>query len=283
MNRNIKNILRDSLALLPDKQFCSLTFTIRHKRFPSLKNPKLLYDKLLYLKLTSRDPIQKILADKYEVRKFVKERIGEAYLIPLIGVYQSSKEIDINALPDKFALKPTTSSSYNLICTDKKTLDWKKEFDNIDKFINLDFYKKTREWQYKDLPKRFVIENHIADVNGNTYDYKFWCFNGVPTFVQVDSERFDNHKRDIFDIDFNRLELKIVYENSKHEITKPKNYEKMVELAKELSKGLNFIRVDLYNIDGKIYFGELTFYPDNCNGTMYPSKYEKIYGDMLII
>lgn len=284
LNEKIKYKLSKALSILSDRQFCTLTFLLKHGRLPNLKKPIYFNDKLLLLKLTNRDPLLKKLADKYEVRSYIKEKIGEEYLVPLIGVYSDPKEVDFDALPNKFALKLTSGSQYNIICQDKQSLDWNQASNKISKWLKLDPYMRTREWQYKDLPSRFVIEEYIEDSKGNTYDYKFWCFNGEPKFVQVDIDRFGNHKRSMFDIDFNKqLDLKITYENIDKPIAKPENYNLMVEIAAKLSKGFPFVRVDLYNLDGKIYFGEMTFYPGNCNEKIIPLKYEKMLGDMLLV
>ncbi|MDK7472870.1 ATP-grasp fold amidoligase family protein [Bacillus paranthracis] len=285
MNEKIKYKMAKALSLFPDRQYCTLTFLLKNGRLPNLKQPTYFNDKLLKLKLTNRKSIMKKVVDKYEVRSYIKEKIGEEYLVPLIGVYSDPKEVDFENLPNKFALKLASGSQYNIICQDKTSLDWKESSEKLVKWLKLDPYMRTREWQYKDLPSRFVIEEYIEDSKGNTYDYKFWCFNGEPKLVQVDTDRFGEHKRSMFDIDFNGkpLDLKIIYDNSDKPIPKPKNYDVMVEIAKKLSKDFQFIRIDLYNLDGKIYFGEMTFHPDNCNGKFYPSEYEKIIGDMLSI
>lgn len=283
MNKQIKNVLRTSLTFIPDKAYCQLTFFLRHKRKPVLKNPVLFNDKMLFMKLSNHDKILNTIVDKYEVRDYVKEKIGEQYLIPLIGVFDKVEQVNFESLPEKFALKPTSGSQHNFICTDKSKVNWAESAKDITKMVNMDYYSKTREWHYKDLAKRFVIEEYIADSKGDTYDYKFWCFNGEPRMVQVDTDRFSGHKRTMFDIEFKKLDLKVIHENHDSELQKPENYDLMVKLATELSKGFPFLRVDLYNIDGKVYFGELSVYPDNCHALMNPVKYEKIIGDMVTL
>lgn len=283
MNENIKYLLAKTASFLPDKVFCSITFLLKQKRFPNLKNPVFFNDKLLYLKLTKRDPILTKLVDKYEVRKYVSEKIGPEYLVPLIGLYENPEEVDFDKLPNKFVLKPTSGSQRNIICRDKKSLNWSLHKKEIYKSLKLDPYMRTREWPYKDVPPRFVIEEYIEDSEGNTYDYKFWCFNGEPKFVQVDVDRFENHKRTIFNIDFTPTDIWNEHKKIDFPLKKPKNYKKMIEIARALSSNFPFVRVDLYNIDGKIYFGEMTFYPGNCNERIRPIKYEKIFGDILDI
>lgn len=248
---------------------------------PNLKQPVYFNDKMLFKKLNTNNPKLKQLVDKNAVRPYIADKIGEEYLIPQIGVYQDPDEVDFKSLPDKFALKPVGGSQHNLICTNKESLDWEESSRQIREWLDVDFYEKTREKHYKGLPKTFVIEEYISDKKGNTYDYKFWCFDGEPTMVQVDTDRFSGHKRTLYDIDFNKIDLKIIHDNHDSELTKPKNYDKMIELAKKLSEGFDFLRVDLYNLDGKIYFGELSIYPDNCHAVMQPKEYEKTLGNLV--
>ncbi len=273
-----------SLTLLNDYQYCKLTFLLKQKRLPNLKNPVYFNDKLLYMKLSIRNPMYKKLVDKYEVREHVRKMIGEEYLIPLLGVYSDPSEVDFGLLPNKFALKLTHTSQTNIICTNKSELDWQKASNQIRKWLRMDFYMRTREWQYKDLKHRFVIEQHISDSSGKLNDYKFWCFDGNPELVQVDIDRFSSHKRNYYEAKhFSPIELTSIYNKLDSEIKKPKNYDEMLKIAKKLSDGFSFSRIDLYNLDGKIYFGEITFYPDNCNGKFTPFEYEKKLGELLVI
>lgn len=235
MNLKQKNFLRRSLSFLTDKQYSILTFILRQKRIPNLKKPEYFNDKMLYKKIYTDNPKLKQLVDKYAVRSYISEKIGDEYLIPLIGLYSDPREVDFDSLPDKFALKLVSGAQHNLICKDKSSLDWDKSSQEIREWLEVDYYEKTREKHYKDLPKKFVIEEYISDKEGNTYDYKFWCFNGVPKLVQVDTDRFSEHKRTMFDIGFNKIDLKIDHENHTHELVKPENYDLMVKIASKLS------------------------------------------------
>lgn len=284
MKKSTKQLFLKSLSILPDKYFTSLTFFLRHKRFPNIKNPTYFSDKLLYLKLSDRNKIYKTLVDKYEVRKYVEDRIGSQYLIPLIGVYTDPADVDFRTLPSKFALKPTSGSQNNLICKDKSKLDWEKSSKDIRDWLNLDYFSVTREWPYKDLPKRFVIEEYIEDYNKQTIDYKFWCFNGKPEYVQVIRNRSSDLEKNVLNLSMTE-EVFISNKSSNIDLPmdKPKNYSLMIDIVKVLSEGFHFVRVDLYNIDGKIYFGEITLYPGNCNNRITPFKYEKILGDKICL
>lgn len=284
LNEKIKYVLSRAISHLSDEHYCKVTFLLKHGRLPNVQHPSLFNEKLLYLKLNTKLPIMKKLVDKYDVRAFIESCLGKEFLIPLIGVYNSPNEVDFEALPQKFVLKLTAGSQNNIICLDKNTIDWELTSRKIVAWLEKDSYMRTREWQYKDLLPRFVIEEYIEDSNGKTHDYKFWCFNGEPKFVQIDTDRFGTHKRSFFDLDsFKELDVEITYPKIDSEFHVPVNMSQMIEISRTLSKDFSFMRVDLYNIDGKIYFGEMTFYPGNCNERISPTSYEKVFGDMLNI
>lgn len=278
----IKNILASLLGFLPDHIFCKITFFIKQGRFPELHNPKLFNDKLLYLKLNDRKLSYSKLVDKYKVREYVAERIGKKYLVPLIGIYNQVVDIKFSELPDSFVLKITNGSQNNIICNNKNDINWDKMRKEVKTWCNKNYYNRTREWPYKNVENRIIVEELIKDNEVELKDYKFWCFNGVPKFVQIDSGRFTNHRRDFYDTSFNvKLPIQITYLPKQDILIKPDNYDKMLEIASELSKGYPFLRIDLYNVKGRIYFGEITFYPGNCNEKIRPLEYEQRLGDQL--
>lgn len=284
MNKSIKNILSKTLTFLPDHPYSTLTYTIKHKRLPKIKEPRYFNDKLLYLKLNYKNNIQQVLADKYEVRDYISKKIGEDYLIPLLGVYSDPEEVNFEKLPNQFVIKNSAGAQNIIICKDKSQLNWEKTSNVIRSWFKTDPYKRTREWPYKNAPKRFVIEKYTEDSQGNLDDYKFWCFNGKPLYVQIDAGRFSNHRRSLLTAkDFKKTDIKITHNNIDGDIEIPVNYEKMLSIAEKLSSPFPFSRIDLYNVDGKIYFGEVTFYPGNCNEKITPVKYEKILGDLLVL
>lgn len=284
LSKNTSQIISEFLSFLPDKIFCSITFLIKNKRFPNLDKPVFFNDKLLKLKLTYRDPIQHVLVDKYAVREYIKEVIGQKYLIPLIGAFESFEEIDFFKLPNKFVLKINNGSQNNFVCNDKLRLNWSEVSSQVKKWLNIDYYKRTREWPYKGINTKILIEEYLVDPSGDLFDYKFWCFDGKPTLLQIDMGRFSNHRRDFYDCEsFEKLDYIISYPQSDDLIERPKNFIKMIEIAKKLSANFKFLRVDLYNIDGEIYFGELTFFPGNCNEPIKPVKVEKELGALLIL
>jgi len=284
MIKKIKDILSYSLFFLSDKLFCQITFLLSNRRLPNLNNPTLFNDKLLKLKLNSRDPVHNIIADKYRVRDYVKKRIGSNYLIPMIGIFNSVDEINFNELPNSFVLKITNGSQNNFVCTSKSELNWHNLKSKVRGWLKKNYYLRTREWQYKNIKSRIIIEEYLKDPSGDLLDYKFFCFNGQPKFVQIDSSRYTNHQRDFYDINFEKkLNYRITYLNSQKEFQKPPNYNQMLKIATKLSSNFSFIRVDLYNVNKRIFFGELTLYPGNCNERISPNKFEKILGNLLKI
>lgn len=244
------------------------SFKQRLKRNLELDNPVLYNDKLQWLKLYWRDDLAILCADKYEVRKYIEETIGKDYLNELFGLYDSTKEINFDSLPTQFVLKGTHGSGFNIICKDKSKLDIKLVRKKLDLWLRINYFYKGREWVYQSIKPRIISEKYLCDVNGNPpMDFKIYCFNGVPRLIQVDIDRFGKHKQNFYDCEWNFRDVHIWCDNDKDFIIKkPVNFEKMIEFARLLSYPFPHVRVDLYNLDGKILFGELTFF--HLNGYM---------------
>lgn len=273
---------RGKLKWVPDKIILKLLFRAKMQRKLDLKKPRTFNEKLQWLKLYDRNPMYTQLVDKYEVRKYVKEKIGEEYLIPIYGVYNSFDEIDFDKLPKQFVLKCTHDSGGVIICKDKNNFNKEEARKKINKHLKLNFYWNAREWPYKNVKPRIICEKYLKDNTlKDLMDYKFFCFNGIPRVLYVASERGVDTKFDFFDLEFNRLPIKNKYKNSSKEIPKPKNFEKMINLAKALSKEIPHVRVDFYNIDGKIYFGEMTFFHLGGFERFEPEKYDEIFGSWI--
>lgn len=252
------------LNFLPDELFLMIRYhQIAGKRL-NLNNPLTFNEKLQWLKLHDRRPEYTIMVDKYAVRKYIADTIGEEYLIPLLGVWDSPDEIDFDALPDQFVLKCNHNSGIGLcICKDKSKLDIKKVKKELWKGLKQDYYLTGREWPYKNVPRKIIAEKYMVDESGyELKDYKFFCFNGEPKalFVATDRNKPNEEvKFDFYDLDWNRLPMKQGHPNSSANIAKPKSFDRMIEISRILSKGIPHVRVDLYDINGHIYFGELTF------------------------
>ncbi len=249
----------------------------------NLENPTTFNEKVQWLKLNDSTELKTKLTDKYLVRKYVKEKIGEEYLIPLLGVYNSFDDIDFSVLPDKFAMKTNHSSGWNVIVTDKAGMDIKEAKRKFDLWMKRNYaYNSGLELHYKNIVPRIVVEEYIENGNDEIFDYRFFCFSGkaYAIWIDIDSGK-PTHKRNIYDLDWNLQPLKVNYPNDYKLDKKPKNLKKMIELAEKLSEGIDMVRVDLYEINDKIYFGELTFTPQSGQASWEPAEYNRIYGEQI--
>lgn len=270
--------------LTSDKKIVEQVYKYRFNRKPNLRNPKTFNEKLQWLKLYWHNPILSKCADKYSVRAFVHQKGLSSILNDVYKVYEAEDDINLMELPTKFVMKATHGSGWNIICENKNVLNWDKEKVKIRNWLNTNYFYYGREWAYKHIKPRIICEKFLEDENGQPpKDYKIFCFNGVPRFIQVDLDRFSQHKRNMYDLSWNLLDFELLYTKSPEFTEKPQNLEKMIEIAKKLSEDFPFVRVDLYNINGKILFGELTFYPGNGQEPFYPIEYDEIIGDYLIL
>lgn len=243
------------------------------------KNPKTFNEKIQVFKISKEAEMLWPYVDKVEVRKYIKKTIGEEYLIPIIGIYNNANEINFDKLPKKFVLKTNHGSGWNIICNDKSSLDWFKERENVNEWLSKNFYSDYwRERVYKLIKPKLIIEEYIGPENSNPVDYKFYCFNGKPLFLRTFKDREKNIKKNTFDINWKPLNFSIDKPNSKTIIEKPSKLKEMVTISQKLSKYFKFVRVDLYCIKNKIYFGELTFTPANGLNKFIPNKYDLYYG-----
>lgn len=250
----------------------------------NLESPKTFNEKIQWLKLYDNSPLKTKLADKYLVREWIEEQIGSEYLIPLLGAWNNFDEIDFDKLPEKFVLKANHGSHWNIIVKDKSKLDKSKAKKKFDKWMARDYaFKAGLELQYRGIKPKIIAEKFIEDTNGELNDYKIMCFNGEPKFVWVDCGRYSNHTKNIYDLDWNLQPFKMTYPISKTPIARPENLDKMIELAKILCKDFAFVRVDFYNVDGKIYFGEMTFTSMSGTDKFEPEKYDLELGNILTL
>ena len=248
-----------------------------------LENPITFNEKLNWLKLNLKDPNSTICADKYEVRKHIENK-GYGYILnDLLGVYDNVEEINIDRLPDRFVLKGTHGSGWNLIVKDKNKVKWKPWKLIMKSWLRQNFYYYGREWVYKDIKPRIICEKFLEDSNKELLDYKIYCFNGIPKFIQIDVDRFTNHTANYYDVEWNEMDFQYDDENSGRKIEKPKNLEQMLEISKDLSEEFKHVRVDFYEVDGKLYFGELTFFTASGSGKFNPEKYDEIIGSGLYL
>ena len=268
-----------------DKIYLKMKYKLICKRKLDLENPKTFNEKLQWLKLYDRDPNYTKMVDKYEAKKYASKIIGEEYIIPTLGVYDKFKDIDFDKLPKKFVIKPTHTSGNVFICKDREKIDYKKLEKTIKKWLKRKYYKYHREWPYKNVKPRIIVEKYMATENQKELiDYKFFCFNGEPKFIYVSQGLSDHSTARISFANMNYKMEKFKRKDYKPFETLPKkpvNFEKMKELAKILSKDIPFLRVDFYEIDQKIYFSELTFYPGGGYIPFDPDEYDSVLGKIL--
>lgn len=273
--------------LLPDKPYLSLKFYKEFGRFPNWKNPQTFNEKLQWLKLYYRKPEFTLMVDKYEVKEYVKKEIGDEYVIPTLGVWDKPEDIEWDVLPNQFVLKTTHGGGNEgiVICRDKSSFNKDNSIRKLNKNLCTDLYTIWREWPYKNVQKRIIAEKYMQDESGyELKDYKFFCFGGIPHFIQLDFDRFTEHKKNLYSLDWELLPFEFNYPRHPECLfQRPKGLNKMIEVAKKLSKGIPFVRVDLYNINGDIFVGELTFFPAGGMGKFQPKEWDKKFGDMLIL
>ena len=284
MNRFVLRFLK-KLTFLPQKTFLPFLYEYYTGKKLNLNHPQEFNEKIQWLKIFYHPVILNQLVDKYGVRKYVAEKIGREYLNELYGVYNSFSEIDFDELPDKFVLKAVHASSYNIICTDKSKLDFKKVKRKTKKWLTTNQYYRTgQEWAYKDVKPRLIVEKYLKDDERDSLtDYKFYCFNGKAAFLEVHIDRTQNHKRAFYDFEFNKLPYRYVSveKSISEEIPKPTTLGEMIKLSEKLSADIPFVRVDFYSVKDKVIFGEMTFYPSDGRKDFYPEKYNKKIGDMI--
>lgn len=245
----------------PDKIYLGFVYKTRFGYWPSFKHPKTFNEKIQCLKLYDHNPLYTVCADKYLVRNYVKDKIGEQYLVKLYHVFKSPEDIDLSILPDKFVLKLNTGSKGNIICHDKSVINEAEIKEFFREFYNQEFYKRYREYHYKNIRKTIICEQLLVNDNGQPlFDYKFFCFNGEPYIIMVELGESFGGKRNIYNVDWSRHRGYITNpQDYEYEVPQPDNYEEMLDVVRALSAGFKHVRVDLYLVNGLIYFGELTF------------------------
>ena len=277
---------------LPDKAYAYHRFNMQFPYKLNLDNPRSLNEKIQWLKLYNRTPLHTICADKYAVRDYIKEKLGnDNILIPLLFYTSDYRELKLENMPDQpFILKTNHTSGHNVIVRHKSDVNWSNVRQNYRKWLKENIYKSRKEWQYKNIPPKVVAEELMLDEKGRLpFDYKFHCFHGEVKYIQVDGGRgTSNHYRNWYDLNWQRAPFKWTAEfNGKttepadFEVDKPESFEQMIEISNKLSEDFVYVRVDLYEIKGKIYFGEITFHHDSGNRPIEPTKYDFELGDLI--
>ena len=276
----MKEILK---RLIPDKLYLRYKYKKYIGKKLNLKNPQTFNEKLQWLKLYDRRDIYTTMVDKYTVKNYVANIIGKEYIIPTLGIYNNFDEIDFDKLPNQFVIKCTHDSGGLVICKDKKNFNIQNARKIINRSLKKNYFYNGREWPYKNVKPRVLIEKYMEDTyTKELRDYKFFCFNGIAKLMFVATDRSINKtKFDFYDLKFNKLPIKQHYPNNDKKIEKPVNFDKMIILAEKLSKNIPHVRVDFYEINDKIFFGELTFYHFSGFVLFEPDEWDKKIGDML--
>ena len=273
------------LKLVSDEKYLKMRYKNVFNKSLNLKNPKTFNEKLQWLKLYDRNPLYTKLVDKYEVKDYVANIIGKEHVIPTIGVYDSFDDINFEKLPKQFVIKCTHDSGGLVIVKDKNKLDIKKAKKKINKSLKKNYYYCGREWPYKNVKPRIIIEKYMEDNKTKELrDYKFFCFNGIPKFMFLATDRQKNQtKFNFYDMNFNLLPFTQGHPNDLRKISKPEKFDEMVALSKKLSVNIPHVRVDFYEINGKVYFGEMTFYHYSGFTKFDPEEWDEKFGNYIVI
>ena len=284
-SQKLRFAILSCLSFVPDKAMLKLQYKIKSGRNLNWNNPQRFTEYLQLYKAKYRNPEMFRCVDKLTVREYVKEKGQQDILNVILGVYADASEIDFSRLPQKFVIKTTNGGGGEnvLICKDKKSLDQNKVIERVNGWLKLKTVNPGREWAYNGITEpKIIIEELLEDdsnPDGGIDDYKILCFNGEPKIVIFDCDRYIGHKRNFYDTGWNLLDVSSDCPNKVEPVAPPKNLDKMLSIAKVLSKDFPFVRVDLYNIKGKIYFGELTFYPWSGYVQFTPDSFDFQLGD----
>lgn len=271
--------------ILPDRFFIKILFRLRMGYKLNLDNPQTYSEKLQWLKLYNRKPEYTKMVDKVSAKEYVASIIGEEYIIPTIGVWDRVEDIDWDTLPNQFVLKCTHDSGGLVICSDKSKLDITRAKRDLKRGLKRNFYSQNREWPYKNVTHRIIGEQYMVDESGyELKDYKFFCFDGIPKAMFIATDRGvagTETKFDFFDMDFNHLPFTNGHPNSDKPVKKPTGFEEMKRLASALSKDIPHARIDFYDINGKIYFGEITFFHWSGTTPFEPMEWDYKFGEWI--
>ena len=282
INRIFWMFINRTYKLWPDSLWLRFVYWQRLHRRLNLRNPRRFSEKLNWLKLHDRNPLYSILVDKYEVKQYIKDVLGEQMVIPSYGVWDHFDDIDFNKLPDKFVLKCTHDSGRFCICKDKTKFDIQSAKSKLEKSMNNNFFWWTREWPYKNVKPRIIAEKFMEEGDGDALtDYKFFCFNGEPRMMYISKDVSADPRTDFFDMDWNHLPFRLKDPHADVLPSKPSKFEEMREIARVLSKGVPHVRVDMYVINNQIYFGEMTFFHNSGIFSVTPDEWDYKIGEWL--
>ena len=272
---------------MPDAEYLSRKFMAVFNQHLRIDSPQTFNEKLQWLKLYDRKPEYTVMVDKYKARDYIAEKIGERYLIPLIGVWDDPDEIDFDALPNRFVLKCNHNSGLGMcICKDKSVLNIKNVKKRLKRGLKQDYYLTGREWPYKNVPRKIIAEQFMKSDESGLTDYKVHCFNGEPKLILVCKDRFSKTglTEDFFSERWEYLDMRRpTHPNASNKTAEPEELSEMLTLARKLSENIPFLRVDFYIIEHKVYFSELTFYPASGFEKFVPEEWDAVLGSWLTL
>ena len=277
-------LFRKLSRLIPDRIYLQIVYFRHFKKFIDFDNPKTFNEKIQWLKLNYRKEEYTNLVDKYRVKQYITKLIGEEYVIPTLGVWKNVDDIDFKSLPEKFVLKCNNDSGGIVICKNKKDFDEVKAKSFLKERLKNNGYWYGSEWPYKNVKPCIIAEKYMEDsISKDLKDYKFFCFNGSMEFFDIDIDRFIEHRSNYYDRNGNFLPFGKTYcpPDYTKKIEMPKNLDKMIELAETISHNTVLSRIDFYEIDGQVYFGEITFYPGSGFSPFTDEKWDYKLGDMI--
>lgn len=281
-NREFRLKLINCLRFIPTKPYLKMVYKIKTGKKLNLKNPVGFNEKENWLKINEKNFEYTNYVDKIKVREVLKEKLGEDIAFPLLGQWERYKDINFDALPDQFVLKCNHDSGSVKIVKDKSKIDHKEFAKFFKSRLKINSYAIGREYPYKNVKPMIIAEKYmVAENEEDIKDYKFFCFNGKPEIMFIATDRSVDVKFDFFDMEFNHLDIENIHPSCGREIEKPTCFEKMKELATKLSQGIKFVRIDLYEIGGKVYFGEYTFFHGGGFWLFKPDEWERKLGDMI--
>lgn len=267
-----------------DSLYLRAQYFSRNKAWLNLRSPKKFTEKVQWLKLNYRRSDLPKLVNKFECRPYVAERIGEVHLPKLHGAYDRPEEIDWDALPSKFVIKASHAAAMVIICKDKSQLDRDEATRKLRYWQSIESpcFTRFKEWAYGGGSRKIIVEEFLENEAGECpEDFKIFCFNGEPKFIQVDIGRFGDHNRKYYDLDWVQMPFDWKIKSEDTPYPRPEQIEQMLEIARKLSEGLPFARIDLYEIKGHVYFGEITLYPGAGYGHYVPERYDAVIGELL--
>lgn len=283
----IRSIMKFFVQFLPDKLFLQMKFYYHFKKLPDLKSPKTYNEKIQWLKLYNRKPEYSRMVDKYEAKNIVASIIGSEYVIPAYGVWEKFNDIDFDSLPNQFVLKTTHDCGGIVVCKDKSKFDKNAARKFLESHLKRNYYAEGREWPYKNVKPRILAEKFMEDAETQELrDYKFFTFNGKVKMLFIASDRQSEQEQtkfDFFDENFNHLDLSNGHPNRADEIKKPVTFELMKNLSEKLSKDIPHVRVDFYEVNGKVFFGEMTFFHWSGFVPFKPQKWDEVFGKMIVL